>query len=319
MWLNETGAGIVAVIVPDREGNLSDVALGYKDASSYIGDGPCAGKIPGRFANRIALGQFSLDGKKYRLAVNNGPNHLHGGPGGFANKAWDVRSEGNTAEFSLVSPDMDEGYPGKLEVKAVYRWSDSNVLSLEITAKSDAATVINLTNHNYWNLSGEDSGSVLDHTLKLNASSWLPTDPTLVPTGEISPVKGTPMDFTSPKALGRDIHEDFDALRYGKGYDNCWVIDGWKEGKLSQVGVLSDPKSGRSLSIWSTQPGVQIYTGNWLAGSPVSKSGRSYNDYDGVAIECQNFPDAPNKPGFPSPVLRPGEVYRQIIEFRFSC
>lgn len=320
VWLNEIGAGVVAVIVPDRDGNLADVALGYKDSKSYIGDGPCAGKIPGRFANRIAGGHFFLEGKEYQLAINNGPNHLHGGPNGFANKKWTVESsDKQTAVFSLVSPDGDEGYPGELRVSAKYQWSDDNVLSLEITATTDATTILNLTNHTYWNLSGENSGSVLDHVLHLNASAWLPTDSTLVPTGEVAPVAVTPMNFIAPKALGRDINMDFDALRYGKGYDNCWVVDDWKPGKLCPVGTLSDPKSGRSLDIWSTQPGVQVYTGNWLNGSPISKSGRSYNDYDGVAIECQNFPDAPNKPQFPSPILRRGETYRQIIEYRFSA
>lgn len=329
VWLNDIGAGIVSVIVPDRDGNLADVALGYKDYESYFGDGPCAGKIPGRFANRIAAGHFFLEGKEYQLAINNGPNHLHGGPAGFSNKKWDIvpaaqwgfkpASDEQAAVFSLVSPDGDEGYPGKLEVRAAYRWSDSNVLSLEITAVSDATTILNLTNHTYWNLSGEDSGSVLDHILHLNASNWLPTDSTLVPTGEIAPVAVTPMNFIAPKALGRDINVDFDALRYGKGYDNCWVVDEWKPGRLCEVGTLTDPKSGRSLEIRSTQPGVQVYTGNWLNGSPISKSGRSYNDYDGVAIECQGFPDSPNKPQFPSPILQRGETYRQIIEFKFSC
>ena len=341
IYLNEIGAGIVSVIVPDRNGNLADVALGYKDTESYMGDGPCAGKIPGRFANRIAGGEFFLEGKKYNLPINNGPNHLHGGPDGFANRVWNIVPPGqwgfepaedeSVAVFSLESAAGDAGYPGALKVKAAYHWKDSNILTLEITATSDETTVLNLTNHTYWNLSGEDSGSVLDHELTLNASNYLPTDDTLIPTGEIASVAGTPMNFLNPKALGRDIKNDFDALRYGKGYDNCWVVDGWKPvvennaegatiktGKLCKVGTLADKSSGRIMEIYSTQPGVQVYTGNWLAGSPISKSGRSYNDYDGVAIECQGFPDSPNKPQFPSPILHKGEIYRHLIEFRFT-
>lgn len=341
VWLNEIGAGIVSVIVPDINGNLADVALGYKDMKSYLGDGPCSGKIPGRFANRIAGGKFFLEGKKYDLPINNGPNHLHGGPEGFSNKVWSIvprdkwgfepDEDESVTVFSLESSAGDSGYPGKLEVKAIYHWKDSNILSLEITATTDSTTIINLTNHTYWNLAGEDSGSILDHELMLNASNYLPTDDTLIPTGEIAPVAGTPMNFTNPKELGRDIKADFDALLFGKGYDNCWVVDGWqpvneknddgtsiKTGKMCHIGTLSDKKSGRIMKIYSTQPGVQVYTGNWLAGSPISKSGRSYNDYDGVAIECQGFPDSPNKPQFPSPILYKGDIYRHLIEFRFT-
>ncbi len=313
------GAGITAAVVPDREGRRTDVALGYRDYADYIGDGPCMGKTPGRFANRIAGGRFTLDGKEYRLAVNNGPNHLHGGPTGFANRLWHSETIGDRAVFTRNSPDGEEGYPGTLTARVAYAWDDDCCLTVTLEAGCDAPTVVNLTNHTYWNLAGEDAGTVLDHELRLHASRWLPTDPTLIPTGTLSDVAGMPMDFRTPKPLGRDIRADFPALRYGKGYDNCWAVEGWRAGEESLVAELYDPQSGRRLTIRSTQPGVQVYTGNWLAGSPRSKSGRSYADYDGVAIECQGFPDAPNHPDFPSAVLRPDGTYRQTIRFRFDA
>ena len=316
--LTAIGAGVVSVIVPDKNGIMGDIVLGYADPESYIGDGPCSGKIPGRYANRIAGGRFRLDGKEYSLEINNGPNHLHGGSNSYANRAWTIEQQSeNSVTFTLYSPDNDQSYPGDLNISARYTWSDDQTLSLEIKATTQSATILNLTNHTYWNLRGEDSGTILDHLLKLNASSWLPTDQTLIPTGEIASVEGTPMDFRKEKRIGEDIEKDFPALKYGKGYDNCWVIDR-KDDSLACAAVLSDPVSGRCLEVWTTQKGVQVYTGNWLSGSPVSKSGRSYNDYEGVAIECQNFPDAPNKENFPNAILRKGEVYRELIEFRIS-
>ncbi|MDY5823341.1 MAG: aldose epimerase family protein [Candidatus Coprenecus sp.] len=282
--LTPIGAGVVSVIVPDKNGVMGDVVLGYRDSESYIGDGPCSGKIPGRYANRIAGGRFILDGKEYSLEINNGPNHLHGGSNSYANREWTIEQQSeNSVTFTLYSPDNDQSYPGDLNISARYTWSDDQTLSLEIKATTQSATILNLTNHTYWNLRGEDSGTILDHLLKLNASSWLPTDQTLIPTGEIAPVEGTPMDFRKEKRIGEDIEKDFPALKYGKGYDNCWVIDR-KDDSLACAAVLSDPVSGRCLEVWTTQKGVQVYTGNWLSGSPVSKSGRSYNDYEGVAI-----------------------------------
>lgn len=316
--LSNLGAGIVEVNVPDRNGKMENVSLAYKSPESYFGDGPCMGKTPGRYANRIAKGHLEIDGKTYDLEINNGPNHLHGGTEGFANKLWKGVTEGGKVIFMLSSPAGDQNYPGNLHAEVTYSWSDDNELRIEYRAKSDADTVVNLTNHAYFNLSGENSGTVLDHTLKLHSSRWLPTDDTLIPTGELAPVEGTPMDFRSPKKLGKDIRNDFAALKYGKGYDNCWVADGWEKGKMSKMAELSDVASGRKLSVSSTQPGVQIYTGNWLAGSPESISGGRYADYDGVAIECQAFPDSPNKPQFPSVLLRANDEYSQAIVFKFS-
>lgn len=316
--LCDVGAAIVSIGVPDRDGKVADVVLGYPDPLSYFADGPCSGKVPGRFANRIAKGKFTLDGKEYTLPINNGPNHLHGGPQGFQNQVWESRIAGDAVEFLYFSADGEAGYPGNLKAVAHYEWGEDNALKLTLTAETDAPTVVNLTNHVYFNLNGEGSGTVLDHQLQLNASVYLPTDETLIPLGEPDPVAGTPMDFLEPKTIGRDIQEDFPALKYGKGYDNCFLIDGWEAGQLQSAATLYSPESGRTLEVLTTQPAVQIYTGNWLAGCPRAKCGRSYFDYEGVAIECQHCPDSPNKPEYPTTVLRPGEIYEEAIIFAFS-
>ena len=317
--LSSLGAGINSVVVPDASGKMDNVVLGYRDPASYIADGPCAGKVPGRFANRIAKGHFSIGDKEYTLPVNNGPNSLHGGPDGFMNRIWNSRLDGDTVVFELTSPDGDAGYPGELQAEARYTWSDDCTLTLRLLAHTDAPTVVNLTNHTYWNLEGENSGSVLDHTLWLAASHYLPTDDTLIPTGEIAPVEGTPMDFTKFRRLGDDIHADFPAITYGKGYDNCWMVDDYRPGVLRHIATLNAPHSGRVLEVSTTQPAAQVYAGCWLAGSPENPEGRSYNDYGGVAIECQNAPDAPNKPQFPSALLLPGQTYDQTITFHISA
>lgn len=318
--LSSLGAGIVGIEVPDANGKLADVVLGYKNPADYLYDGPCAGKTPGRYANRIARGQLTIDGREYQLAVNNGPNHLHGGPEGFQNQIWDCEMHGSEyVVFTLQSPDGDENYPGNLTARVQYGWNDDNQLYIALSAVTDAATVVNLTNHTYFNLSGESSGSVLDHMLYLNADTYLPTDDTLIPTGEMAPVAGTPMDFTEFKKIGAEIKADFPALRYGKGYDNCWVLNPSEQNSmLKQAATLADPKSRRTLTVFTSQPAVQVYTGNWLNGSPIGKSGRSYNDYDGVAIECQGMPDAPNHTNFPSQELQPDGEYMHYIVFAFS-
>ena len=316
--LSSVGAGIVGIAVPDKEGKLADVVLGYPEADSYFADGPCAGKCPGRFANRIALGKFTLDGVEYTLPVNNGPNHLHGGPQGFQNQVWDSRIVDDAVEFMYFSEDGEAGYPGNMKVVARYEWSEDNALKLFLTARTDKATVVNLTNHAYFNLDGEGAGDILGHELKLNASVYLPTDETLIPIGEPDPVAGTPMDFQEFKTIGAEIKEDFPALKYGKGYDNCWIINGFEPGQLQPAAKLRSPRSGRVLEVFTTQPAVQIYTGNWLAGSPVGKCGRSYFDYDGVAIECQHCPDSPNKPEYPTTVLRPEDLFEEAIIWQFS-
>lgn len=316
--LTNVGAGIVSIVVPDKDGKLTDVAIGYDDPQSYFADGPCSGKCPGRYANRIAGGKFELDGKTYTLPVNNGPNHLHGGPEGFQNKVWYSRIEKESVEFMYVSEDGEAGYPGTLKVKAHYEWDEDNALKLTFSAVTSDPTVLNITNHVYFNLNGEGNGDIKEHILTLNASEYLPSDETLVPLGDSEPVAGTPMDFINPKPIGRDIDADFKPLKIGKGYDHCFVIDDYEPGQLQNAAELYSPKSGINVEILTTQPGVQVYTGNWLTGCPVGKKGHIYKDYDAVAIECQHFPDSPNKPDYPTTVLRPGEVFEQAIIWSFS-
>lgn len=316
--VGSVGAGVIALEAPDTNGNLKDVVLGYDDVAAYFGDGPAAGKTPGRYANRIAGGHFSLLGKDYTLPINNGPNCNHGGNEGFHNRNWTlVDHSAAKAVFQYRSADGEAGFPGNLTATVTYEWTDSFELKITLQATTDATTVVNLTNHTYWNLAGHDSGTVLDHILQLNASTFLPTDDTLIPTGQKMPVEGTPMDFRKPKAFGADMHADFPALRYGKGYDNCWPIDG-ADGSLRMAARLHHQPSGRTLTVLTDQPAVQVYGGNWLAGSPANKAGGFYSDYDGVAIECQNYPDAPNKPQFPSAVLAPGELYERHIVFNLN-
>lgn len=317
--LSSLGAGIVAARVPDKDGRIENVVLAYANPADYMADGPCLGKIPGRYANRICKGHLQVDGATHQLSINNGPNALHGGPTGFQNRIWEAEELPDGVKFTYRSADGEENYPGNLTAVAEYRWNDNNVLSLNLSTTTDKATVVNLTNHAYFNLEGADSGTVLTHKMKINASRYLPTDETQIPTGKFAEVKGTPMDFLEAKEIGADIKKDFTPLKIGKGYDHCWVNDGWEKGKMiDEIVTLTAPESGRVLTVGSTQPGVQIYTGNWLAGCPLNASGRCYDDYDGVAIEMQGFPDAPNKPEFPSQELRPGEEYRQTIRFAFS-
>lgn len=317
--LSSLGAGIISLSVPDRNGTLANVLLGYADLADYMADGPCMGKTAGRYANRIAHGLFTLDDHTHRLAVNCGPHHLHGGPTGFQNRIWKQRLLPDGIEYLYTSAHGEENYPGALQVTCRYHWSEDNTLSIEYEAQTDAPTVVNLTNHSYWNLGGEGSGCALDHLLSLRASQWLETDPTLAPTGRLRHVEDTPMDFRTPKSLDSDIKAAFDALNHGKGYDHCWAIDDWKPGRFTHdVAILRHLPSGRILTIGTDQPGLQLYTGNWLTGSPKGTSGNMYNDYDGVALEMQGFPDAPNHPGFPSQRLDPGETYQRRITYSFS-
>ncbi len=316
MELSTLGAGILAVNVPDINGRSANVVLSYRDPASYLGDGPCLGKVPGRYANRIARGHLEIDGKTYQLNVNNGPNALHGGPTGFQNRIWNASETKDGIIFTYRSEDGEENYPGTLDATVRYRWSDDNTLSLEFSATTDAPTVVNLTNHTYWNLDGADSGSALDHTLLIRADRYIPTDDTLIPTGEKAHVSGTPMDFRTFKRVGEDIAADFPALKYGKGYDAGWLVNGWEEGKMiSGAVILRAARSGRRLVIDSDQPDAHVYTGNWLDGSPENREGRPYRDYEGIAIEMQGVPDAPNQPCFPTQTLRPGETYRRTIRF----
>lgn len=319
--LTNIGATVVSVEVPDRDGRLANVALGYDDFKSYFGDGPCMGKTVGRFANRIRGAKFTLDGVEYRLSANcsEGRHHTHGGGiNGFANKIWESRVETDRVVFSLFSPDGDQGYPGDLNAEVVYDWSDDCELEITYYAKTTAPTIINLTNHSYFNLQGEDRPGAMDQLLQINGSKYLRYDADCVCTGELVDVKGTPMDFSEPKALSAEIDADYEPLRFGSGYDQSWAIDGYEKGKLSEAGVLYDPQSGRRMRIRTTQPSIHIYAGNYLEGCPQSISGHPYGRRAGVAIECQAYPNSPNCPGFPSTVLRPGEIYNEKIVFRFE-
>ena len=314
------GASIVSVKSPDRDGKIDDIVLGYKDAMSYFGDGAASGKSVGRVANRIAKGKMTVDGVEYSLEINNGPNHLHGGSKGFANQLWEGRVETNRVVFSRTSPDGEQNYPGELYVEAGYYFSDDNELEITYVAKSDKNTVVNLTNHVYWNLAGEGSGqTILDHELQLNCSRVLEMDPTQIPTGEYLDVKGTPQDFTTWRKFGDDILSEFNHMKDFKGYDHFFVLDDWTPNILAPIGELRHEASGRKVEVLSSQAGAMVYTGNWLEGGcPVTKSGGRYQDYSGVAIECQNYPNAVNEPRFPSVELKAGDTYCQKIVFKLG-
>lgn len=314
------GASIVGVKFADRNGNIDDVALGYKDPLSYIGDGAASGKSVGRVAGRIARGQMTIEGVEYRLEVNNGPNHLHGGSKGFANRYWEGRVETNRVVFSYVAEDMEQGYPGELVVEAIYDFDDEDNLEITYLAKSSKTTVCNLTNHLYWNLHGEGSGkTILDHELKLNCSEVLEMDTVQIPTGKLLEVKGTALDFTEGRVFGDEIDSEFNNIRNFRGYDHCFKVDGWQKNILGEVGELRCEATGRKVTVLSSQPAAVLYTGNWLAGGcPKTKSDKYYDDYAGVAIECQAYSDAVHHPHFPSIELQAGELYCNKIVFKLG-
>ena len=316
--LSSLGAGITRVIVPDAEGRRDDVVLGYSDHADYMRDGACAGKTPGRFANRIALGRFTIDGKQYQLDTNNGPNALHGGNGGFHSVLWDSEIVEGGVLFSYRSADGEEGYPGNLTARVFYSWSDDDELRIEYDATTDSPTIVNLTNHAYFNLAGAGNGTCLHHRLKLDCSRWLPGSDDDIPSGEIAPVAGTPMDFRNGKELGEDIAADFSNLHIGKGYNHFFIADEY-DGSMRHIATLTEARSHRRVDVATTQWGVMLYTGNWLASNePCGRHGARYADYAGVALECQGAPDAPNHANFPSTVLRPGDRYREAISYRFT-
>jgi aldose 1-epimerase len=319
MQVTNFGGRVVSLWTPDRDGNMEDIVLGYDKLDRYVNNTGerFLGAPVGRVANRIAGGQMTVEGKEYHLEVNNGPNHLHGGTKNFSNRLWESCVEYNRVIFTLVSEDGDCGYPGEVTAQVVYDFDDENNLEITLMAKSDATTPVNLTNHTYWNLAGENSGTILDHTLTLNCSKALEMNAVQIPTGKLLDVAGTPQDFTTARRLGDDIASEFNHIRDFRGYDHFFVVDGWQKNILGEVGKLVDPKSGRMVEILSSQPGCMVYTGNWLSGGcPVTKSGERYCDYAGVAIECQGYPDAVNQPDFPTILLHEGELYCQKIVFR---
>lgn len=319
--LTNYGAIIVSIEVPDKNGEMGDVALGFDTLEEYITKNPFFGCVVGRYGNRIAKGKFTLDGKEYSLFINNNENHLHGGKKGFDKAVWKAEAleeDGNFGvQFSHHSPDGDEGYPGNLNVVVTYTLFNDNALKIHYNAITDKPTPINLTNHCYFNLAGAGNGDILDHVMMIDADAYTPTDKGLIPTGEISPVKGTPMDFTTPTRIGDRIDADFEALNFAGGYDHNYVLNS-KDGSLAFAGKVTEPKSGRIMEFFTTQPGVQFYCGNFLDGSVSGKGGKVYNKRYGFCLETQHFPDSPNKPNFPSCILKPGDMYDQTTVYKFS-
>lgn len=317
------GATVTRLLAPDRDGVLADIVLGHEWLESYLAGTPYFGAIVGRYGNRIAGGRFTLDGTEYELAVNNGPNHLHGGLVGFDKVVWEAEAfetdGGSGVVFAYVSGAGEEGYPGELSVRVTYTLTAGD-LRIDYEATTDAPTVVNLTHHGYWNLAGHGAGDILDHELVLRASRFTPVDESLIPTGELRPVEGTPFDFREPKTIGARIEADDEQLRFGGGYDHNFVLDGWTDdGELRSAGVLRDPASGRAMEVLTTEPGVQFYSGNFLDGTDIGKGGVVYEHRTGLCLETQHFPDSPNQQGFPSTVLRPGETYRSTTVYRFSA
>ncbi|MEY3000773.1 MAG: hypothetical protein RL648_987 [Verrucomicrobiota bacterium] len=317
----EYGAIITELLVPDREGRVADVALGYDNLADYVAATPYFGAIVGRYGNRIGAGQFELDGTVYQLATNNEANHLHGGVKGFDKVVWKGEAVKRVGEAGVVmryrSPDGEEGYPGSLEVAVTYTLDNENQLTVSYEAQTDKATHVNLTSHGYFNLRGQGRGSILDHELTLNAAFYTPVDAGLIPTGEIRTVAGTPFDFTRPTKIGSRIHAVDEQLQFGGGYDHNWVLDK-SGGKRSFAARLYDPESGRQMEIFTDEPGIQFYAGNFLDGTLVGKEGMVYHYRYGLCLETQHFPDSPNKGHFPSTRLDPGEVYRTVTVHRFS-
>lgn len=320
--ISDFGSTLISFKAPDRNGKLADIVLGYKSAADYERGKSFFGGTIGRYGNRIADGQFTLDGKAYHVPKNDGPNSLHGGITGFNKRYWNAKdiSTGSdqSVEFTYLSPDGEEGYPGNLKVKAVYSLNDQNELKISYAATTDKDTVVNLTNHSYFNLAGEGSGDILGHELILKADKFTPVDSTLIPTGELTPVKGTPFDFSNSVAIGARIDQDDQQLTFGKGYDHNWALTAGKQAKPQLAAEVFEPKSGRVLQVLTTEPGVQFYSGNFLDGTVVGKSDKSYGHRSGFCLETQHFPDSPNHSNFPSTVLKPGQSYRTETIYKVS-
>jgi aldose 1-epimerase len=315
------GGIVVTLKVPDRDGKLGDIVLGRPSLDDYIKDSPFFGALIGRYGNRIAKGKFTLDGKTYTLAVNDGPNHLHGGVKGFDKVVWQAKPkdtpEGPALELTYVSKDGEEGYPGTLTATATYTLTNANELKVDYVATTDKATVVNLTNHSYFNLDGDGSPSILDEDLQLMASRFTPIDKTSIPLGELRPVAGTPFDFLKPHKIGERINADDEQIRNGQGYDHNFVVDG-TAGQLRPAAKAFSAKTGRLMEILTTEPGVQFYSGNFLTARLIGKNGQPYAKRSGFCLETQHFPDSPNEPSFPSTELKPGQTYKSTTVHRFS-
>jgi aldose 1-epimerase len=320
------GATIVSLRTPDRAGRLDDIVLGYPTLAGYLEKSPYFGAIVGRYGNRIAKGRFRLDGKAYQLATNDGPNHLHGGAKGFDKVVWTAdtsRSDSSASiTFAYASPAGEEGYPGTLQAQVTYTLTDRDELRVDYLATTDAPTPVNLTQHSYFNLAGGGGGTrdILGHELMIAADHYTPVDATLIPTGELAPVEGTPFDFRTQTPIGARIEQNDVQLKRGRGYDHNWVLTraGAREGDLAPAARAVEPTTGRTLDILTTEPGIQFYSGNFLDGTITGKEQRVYRHRDGFCLETQHFPDSPNRPNFPSTILRPGAEYRSATVFRFG-
>jgi len=316
------GAIVQRIVVPDRKGTPADVVLGFDTIAGYLGEHPYFGAIVGRYGNRIANATFTLGGRKYTLAANNGPNSLHGGLKGFDKHVWKARPltspAGPAVELTYVSPADEEGYPATLTAKVTYTVTEANELRIDYNLSSDAETVANVTNHSYFNLAGQGTGDVLAHVVRIQADRFTPVNATLIPTGELRPVQGTPFDFRAPTAIGTRIDAKDEQIAYGKGYDHNWVLDGHM-GTLRPAVQVTEPTSGRVLEVSTTEPGVQFYTGNFLDGTITGKGGAVYRNRFGLCLETQHFPDSPNQPSFPSTVIVPGHPYTSTTVYRFSA
>ena len=315
----EYGGIITSLRTPDRSGRMGDIVLGFPSLDGYLKDHPFFGAIIGRFGNRIGKGQFTLNGQTYKLATNNGPNHLHGGNKGFDKVLWtgEPVAGQNAVAFTRTSPDGEEGYPGNLAVRVTYTLTDRNELVVEYHATTDKATPVNLTQHSYFNLAGHGSGGILGHELMLNADRYTPVDDTLIPTGDLASVAGTPFDFRKSTAIGARITQTDPQLTNGKGYDHNWVLNRKGDG-LQLAARVIEPKTGRTLEVATTEPGIQFYSGNFLDGTLTGKDGAVYKHRTGFCLETQHFPDSPNKPAFPSTILKPGAEYRTRTVFTFG-
>ena len=320
MAITNYGGRIVSLMVPDKSGKMEDVVLGYDSIEGYLNAAEqYFGASIGRYGNRIAKGTFTLDNVKYNLAVNNTPNSLHGGVKGFSAKVWNAVLKGpNELELTLVSPDMEEGYPGELKVKVNYKLTDANEIAITYRAETNKPTVLNLTNHSYFNLHGAGNGDILDHEVFLNADKYTPVDSALIPTGKIESVIGTPFDFTTPATVGARINEKNEQLTFGLGYDHNFVLNKTDAKVVSLAASVYDPQSGRFMEVFTNEPGIQFYCGNFLKGKEIGKKNKPYNFRSALCLETQHFPNSPNQPDFPSVVLRPGEVYNSVCTYKFS-
>ncbi|MFN2270153.1 MAG: aldose epimerase family protein [Anaerolineae bacterium] len=316
------GGVVVSLLVPDRDGKLADVVLGLETLEEYVEKSPFFGCITGRYANRIAKGKFTLNGVEYTLAQNDGPNHLHGGVKGFDKIVWAAKEkssdEGPGLELTYLSPDGEENYPGNLSVTVTYTLTNDDALRIDYLATTDADTIVNLTNHTYFNLADGGAGDILGHELMIAADRFTPTDSTAIPTGELCSVAGTPMDFRHFTAIGARIEQDDEQLHFGRGYDHNWVLNS-SDGSLALAAKVREPITGRVMEVYTTEPGIQFYSGNFLNGTITGKGGAVYHKRSGLCLETQHFPDSPNQPEFPSTVLKPGETYQTTTIFKFTA